>query len=698
MHGRPRNAPRSEESAAKADKLRDLQAQLLHNHHNRIYTNEAVAASAKLLEINPEINTAWNYRKLALQSNLKEVTDAEVIKALVDEELRVVESALRQNPKSYGAWYHRKWVLGHKFSPVNFDHEFWLLSRLLKLDPRNFHGWSYRRFVAALKHVPEVEELKYTMDMIDSNFSNYSAWHNRSLLLSNLLKQKAQGFVSKEKILTDEYDLVHQALFTEASDQSGWFYYLWLLNQTVSPDQPLVISSWPAHGSSWVLSTNRSKNGVKLFSSTSSNPCYCLPMETVPIILFFNQPVSGVNSSTVTVNSVFASNEDLNWRPLSSANSGSAHCWVTYLKISDARISGTSSVDVSLGHSQDIKSANGSPYTFPLLLKFTIELNFADVEQSGGNFGEELFVFNSDKVCFPLESPSISYFDQLKISENPAPLASGWDVETLSNEIRLFKESPDETCKFVKITLARLLVAYDALMSDRSPSSHKKTHSEEVLKLFNDLIQLDPVHAKFYEDERSLVILDQVTFDKESLMKHYGHFCKLTSSSLSYHSALRLNKLSLTRIGFVERLVWVQILDLSHNELQSISGLEALQLLTCVNLANNQLNSFAALEPLRLLSSLRVLDVSFNKVGLHPIDTKRYLCSSPMSHTTDIAQLIKDFKNTEFATYWEAISIFKDLQLTQLNIEGNAAANENLSLILKKALPNLIWLNGVHVQ
>ena len=35
------------------------------------------------------------------------------------------------------------------------------------------------RFLAPLSNVSEVEELKYTMEMIDSNFSNYSAWHNR---------------------------------------------------------------------------------------------------------------------------------------------------------------------------------------------------------------------------------------------------------------------------------------------------------------------------------------------------------------------------------------------------------------------------------------------------------------------------------------------------------------------------------------
>lgn len=56
------------------------------------YTEEALGLSFKLLEINPEAYTAWNYRKLALQHNLKELSDPEVIKSTVDNELRVVSS------------------------------------------------------------------------------------------------------------------------------------------------------------------------------------------------------------------------------------------------------------------------------------------------------------------------------------------------------------------------------------------------------------------------------------------------------------------------------------------------------------------------------------------------------------------------------------------------------------------------------
>lgn len=37
----------------------------------------------------------------------------------------------------------------------------------------------FLRFVAAMKNVSAKEELDHTTDMINTNFSNYSAWHNR---------------------------------------------------------------------------------------------------------------------------------------------------------------------------------------------------------------------------------------------------------------------------------------------------------------------------------------------------------------------------------------------------------------------------------------------------------------------------------------------------------------------------------------
>lgn len=64
----------------------------------------------------------------------------------------------------------------------------------------------------------------------------------------------------------------------------------------------------------------------------------------------------------------------------------------------------------------------------------------------------------------------------------------------------------------------------------------------------------------------------QITSDKGSLQKHCWLPKELSLTSDGQSVCLRLNKLSLTRMGFAERLLWVKMLDLSHNELQSVAG------------------------------------------------------------------------------------------------------------------------------
>ncbi|KAL9679155.1 hypothetical protein QQ045_017011 [Rhodiola kirilowii] len=265
MHGRPRKALKPEAEAAsaiKAEMLRNLQSIFLQNHLNKIYTKDALDVSAKLLESNPEVYTGWNYRKLAVEHQISQTeSDPEAVKKILDEELSVVESALRTNFKSYGAWHHRKWVLSKGQS--SFDHELKLLDKFQKADSRNFHAWNYR-----------------------------------STILSRLLEKKANGFDSQEDVLTEEFELVHQAIFTDPDDQSGWFYHLWLLQQTVKPDSPSLVSSWPAHGSDLTVASD-----LSLSSSVSPASVYISKTRNLPLILYFDQPVKGVNSSTVTVDS-----------------------------------------------------------------------------------------------------------------------------------------------------------------------------------------------------------------------------------------------------------------------------------------------------------------------------------------------------------------------------------------------------------
>eukprot|EP00850_Spirogloea_muscicola_P007001 SM000034S12755 [mRNA] locus=s34:551309:553707:- [translate_table: standard] len=248
------------------------------------FTPEALHLSARLLEINPEVYTAWNYRKLALLHRLDAVEKAEEasesagetgggasgrdgsIAEAVRGELILVEKALAKNHKSYGAWHHRKWVLSRY--PASLDHEYGLLGKLLAADSRNFNGWIYRRYIPAavtplmLKKSRSFQlnrnwrpyyffladkagrgpshELQYTTEKINENFSNYSAWHYRSDLLTRIHAIESQGGRGGGRgpagrighsVLEEEFELVKQAFYTEPDDQSGWMYHTWLLEQ-----------------------------------------------------------------------------------------------------------------------------------------------------------------------------------------------------------------------------------------------------------------------------------------------------------------------------------------------------------------------------------------------------------------------------------------------------------------------------------
>ena len=133
----------------------------------------ALTLTENLLTVNPDPLSLWNHRRELLQAlppnNASNDTDAQTSPQATWDlatELRVTQTALQNNPKAYGAWFHRKWVIQqHLVRTIDstsqessqstsssfplLQQELALTALFLQRDERNFHCWNYRRFLVA---------------------------------------------------------------------------------------------------------------------------------------------------------------------------------------------------------------------------------------------------------------------------------------------------------------------------------------------------------------------------------------------------------------------------------------------------------------------------------------------------------------------------------------------------------------------
>lgn len=291
MHGRKRVVPTAEQTAAvakKADTLRKLTNLALKHRASLSSEADASKLNSELLALHPDLYSLWSYRRELLLKKLEGPdAAAEALRPLVAEELKISQAGIARNPKSYPAWAHRTWVIKRYPLVVDFSKEVALCNQLLDADERNFHCWNYRRWVVGMAAAynavsgcatsasssvgsPKADasssgiasagagpfstasELAYSRDRIRRNFSNYSAWHHRSVLLLQLQADsagagssgcssgsllEARRGVGKQAqplalaLAAPELALVRRALFTEPDDQSAWFYHRWLVDR-----------------------------------------------------------------------------------------------------------------------------------------------------------------------------------------------------------------------------------------------------------------------------------------------------------------------------------------------------------------------------------------------------------------------------------------------------------------------------------
>jgi geranylgeranyl transferase type-2 subunit alpha len=191
------------------------------------YTPEYFQKSLDLLKLNPELILGWNIRREILISMLNHGGRPQNDSLLVDE-LSLLNSVMveLQMTKSYCLWNHRRWViekLRAKLSQQDMSKiitdELKIIERIHSMDSRNFHAWSYRKFLVDTFSL-KLDDLEYSKKLIESDFSNYSAWYLRMAAFDTASIDPQQ-----------EHELVWNAIFTEPNDQSAWQYHDWLLER-----------------------------------------------------------------------------------------------------------------------------------------------------------------------------------------------------------------------------------------------------------------------------------------------------------------------------------------------------------------------------------------------------------------------------------------------------------------------------------
>jgi geranylgeranyl transferase type-2 subunit alpha len=72
------------------------------------------------------------------------------------------------------------------------------------------------------------------LNLIQKNFSNFSAWHYRGKLMPKLLDKNGlifnPSYIIPLETINNDFAMLKHAFFTDPKDQSPWNYHEWLIH------------------------------------------------------------------------------------------------------------------------------------------------------------------------------------------------------------------------------------------------------------------------------------------------------------------------------------------------------------------------------------------------------------------------------------------------------------------------------------
>ncbi|GIQ84255.1 hypothetical protein KIPB_005777 [Kipferlia bialata] len=271
----PPTAQELEQKKKQVDSFRSLINGLLAKREQGNMNPKILPHIGIALKYNPEHYTLWNYRRDILTDSMSQpvtegveaeaegvdgegegggVEDANVSAvATLTEELGVIEAALAKNPKVYSAWHHRRWVMDHILARSGAEDRLAIVHKELDLckklltkgDSRNFHCWNHRRHVLTLltretqggrereretaaktTTIPSID-MPLTLALIESDFTNHSAWHQRRLAIQQILTERESETSGERETVDMEFELDNLMSGVSMEPDSEGLFHIW---------------------------------------------------------------------------------------------------------------------------------------------------------------------------------------------------------------------------------------------------------------------------------------------------------------------------------------------------------------------------------------------------------------------------------------------------------------------------------------
>ena len=159
---------------------------------------------------------------------------------------------LAADERNFHCWNYRSWVINSQLDQYDEIEKAHKLKAELKVKKEKDivkeenpdegeketkeenHEKEPKEFIALEMKMKKLkEEFEMTSQMIEKNFSNFSAWHYRSKLLLKIHKDNGSQYKVPLDLIQKELDKIKHAIFTEPNDQSPWNYHRWLVSLLV---------------------------------------------------------------------------------------------------------------------------------------------------------------------------------------------------------------------------------------------------------------------------------------------------------------------------------------------------------------------------------------------------------------------------------------------------------------------------------